>query len=133
MADRNSSPSASVRRKPSRIALDVIPSGQGWSIKKGESSQAASVYGTKAEAVEAARLLIHRKGGALRIHGRDGRIQESITLGREAAAKISAIEGISLEGEVRRDLEAFDGQSLSPEERRARIGLKYSAGAKAAR
>ncbi len=102
-------------------------------MKDDEFSHATSLYGTKAEAVEAARLLIQSKGGALRIHGRDGRIQESVTLGRKAAAKISAVERISLDGEVRRDLEAFDAQGLSPEERRARIGLKYAGGAKPAR
>lgn len=116
-----------------RIALDVIPHGRGWSIKSEGASRATSVHDTKAEAIEAARLLIHKRGGALRVHGRDGRVLESVTLGREAAAKISAVEGISLEGEARRDLEGFDSQSLSPQERRLRIGLKYAAGAKAAR
>lgn len=116
-----------------RIELDVSPRGDLWAIRSEGSSRASGVYDTQAEAIEAARLLVQKGGGALRIHGRDGRVLESLSLGREAAAKISAVEGISLEGEVRRDLEGYDREGLSPEERRRRIGLKYAAGAKAPR
>src|ERR1044072_1613533 len=133
MADRSPSSPASKRKQAPRIELDVSPRGGGWSIKGGGASGALSVHGTKAEAIEAAGALMQKAGGALCVHGRDGRVLESVTLGRKAAAKTSAVEGISLEGEGRRDLEGFDSQGLSPEERRRRIGLKYAAGAKAPR
>ncbi len=46
-------------------------------------------------------------------------------LGRVAFAKISAIEGIDLNGAVRRDLEAFDRAGLSNAARRAAVTAKY--------
>jgi hypothetical protein len=41
-------------------------------------------------------------------------------------SKISAVEGISLGGEIGRDLRSYDGERLSSEERRARIAAKYA-------
>ena len=45
--------------------------------------------------------------------------------GREAIAKINAIEGITLPSEVLHDFETFDAQNLSNEERRSLLIRKY--------
>jgi hypothetical protein len=90
-------------------------------------------FRTQAEAIGAAKAALHSKGGALRVHARNGQILESVTLGRKTAAKISAVEGIPLDGDVRRELEDFDREGLSPMERRSRIGRDYGIGHKSGR
>lgn len=45
----------------------------------------------------------------------------SVTLGHEAFARISAVEGIHLSPEAKARASAFDRQGLSPEERRKAI------------
>lgn len=47
------------------------------------------------------------------------------TIGREAFARISAVEGLALSEEMRRDLEAFDRAGTAPEERRRAAIAKY--------
>ena len=46
-------------------------------------------------------------------------------LGRESFARISAVEGIHLTREMKRDLREFDRKGLSPAERRRAIANKY--------
>jgi hypothetical protein len=50
---------------------------------------------------------------------------QKFVLGRARFAKISAAEGIHLTRDMQRDLEDFDKQGLSAEERRKRIVQKY--------
>lgn len=83
------------------------------------------VYSTQAEAIEAARQIVGDKGGMLRIHGRDGRVRESFTIGREGFAKISAIEGIRLSGDMKQVFREFDSRGLSAEDRRREIVNRY--------
>ena len=47
------------------------------------------------------------------------------TLGREAFAKISAVEGIALTPGMKEDFRAFEREGLSAEERRAALVRKY--------
>lgn len=46
-------------------------------------------------------------------------------LGRDSFARISAVEGIRLTSEMKRDLQAFDRKGLSSAERRRAIMKKY--------
>ena len=47
------------------------------------------------------------------------------TIGRDGFAKISAVEGIRLSREMRRDFRIFDERGLSSEKRRETISRKY--------
>jgi hypothetical protein len=102
----------------------VTPIGDGWQVKR-DAEKTSATYASKGEAVRAARAAISHGGGILHVHEKGGRIRESITLGRSAAAKMGAVEGIDLGGRVKRDLEAFDQQDLGGEERRMRIRETY--------
>ncbi len=46
-------------------------------------------------------------------------------IGRDAFAKISAVEGVRLTPAMRKDFESFDAKSLSPSARRAALIEKY--------
>lgn len=50
----------------------------------------------------------------------------SVTLGRAAWAKISAVEGIHLSPEAKARAASFERQGLSPAERRAAITKAYT-------
>jgi hypothetical protein len=47
------------------------------------------------------------------------------TLGRQAFAKISAVEGIELTRDMRADFKSFDDKKLTPAQRRAALARKY--------
>ena len=126
-------PRFSARGMNEGLTLDVAPVAGGWSLKRNGPTSSVESYPTKAQAVAAAKASLQSKGGALRIHSRNGRIQQGVTLGRVSAAKISAVEGISLDGDVLRELEDFDHQGLSPAERRDRIGRRFGGSTKSRR
>ena len=50
----------------------------------------------------------------------------SYIIGRDAFAKISAVEGITLTEELRRDFKSFEQKSLSHKDRRLAITKKYA-------
>ena len=66
-------------------------------------------------------------GGEVVIHCRNGRIRgvESYALGADSFDRVSAIEGISLTQEMKRDFRALDRKRLSPEARRQWLIAKY--------
>ncbi|MPZ35399.1 MAG: DUF2188 domain-containing protein [Rhodospirillales bacterium] len=79
--------------------VHVVRKDGGWQIKREGSGRASGVYSTKAEATEAAKWTLRRSGGELTVQGRDGRIRESMTLGRDSMARIanrSVRSGISI-------------------------------------
>ena len=53
------------------------------------------------------------------------RSPKGLVLGRKAAAKLNAIEGVSLSRETRKMFPEFDHLGLSPEERRRRLVKKF--------
>ena len=55
------------------------------------------------------------------------RRQGDLTIGRAGFAKIGAIEGIKLTGEMAEDFREFDRKGLSAQERRRAITRKYGA------
>lgn len=104
----------------------VVRHGSHWAVKKGGAEGASGrVYPTQAAAVEAAKQIVRDKGGTVRVHGSDGRVRESFTIGREGFAKISAVEGIRLSNDMEQALREFDSRGLSPEERRRELVSRY--------
>ena len=56
---------------------------------------------------------------------RAGKQTKPLTIGRDAFAKISAVEGIKLDKEAREAFADFDRRKLSPEERRRAIVARF--------
>ena len=111
-----------------RMRLSVVPKSPGWAICGSSSGTAQRAYKTQREAVAAARKLIKAKdGGEVVVHGRNGRIRgvDTYVLGGDSFDKISAVEGIFLSEEMKRDFRALDRKRLSPEERREWLIAKY--------
>jgi hypothetical protein len=122
MTSRNISKSPGVK---GRTRVHVVPKDGGWQVRREGADRATGVYGTQAEAAEAAQSALRRSGGELRVQDRGGRIRESMTLGREAMAKIAAVEGIHLSSESKRMLEDLDRAGASGKERRRSIARQF--------
>jgi Uncharacterized protein conserved in bacteria (DUF2188) len=108
-----------------RTRVHVTPTEGGWQVRHDGAHRAARVYSSQTEAIEAAQSAIRRSGGEVRVEGRDGRIRESMTLGRDSMAKIAAVEGIHLSAESKRTLENLDRAGASGEERRRSIARQF--------
>ncbi|MBI2738639.1 MAG: DUF2188 domain-containing protein [Rhodospirillales bacterium] len=105
--------------------IHVVPMEGRWQVKHEGASRAVGVYSSQAEATEAAKSNLRRSGGELMVQGRDGRIRESMTLGRDSMAKIAAIEGIHLSPQSMRTLRELDRRDASSEERRRSIARQF--------
>jgi hypothetical protein len=103
----------------------VVKGRTGWVVREAGSARAGAVYATRAEAQKAARETVRITGGEVRVQAADGRWRESFTIGRSNFAKISAVEGIVLSREMRRDFRVFDRKGLSDDERHGAIVRKY--------
>lgn len=107
------------------VRVHVMPVEGAWQVRREGAGRATGVYSTQAEATEAAKSTLRRSGGELMVQGRDGRIRESMTLGRDPMAKIAAVEGIRLTPEMSRTLENLDRVGASGEERRRTIARQF--------
>lgn len=63
--------------------IHVIPHDGGWATKKEGAERAGGVYDTKAEALEHGRDQAKRDQVELVIHGKDGKIQDSDSFGKD--------------------------------------------------
>lgn len=61
----------------------VVPHDGGWAVKPEGGRRASSVHGTQREAIERGRHISQTQDSELFIHGRDGRIRERDTHGRD--------------------------------------------------
>lgn len=61
----------------------VVPNGTGWSVRKAGASKVSGTYSTQHEAEKVARDRAQRQGTELYIHGRDGRIRERNSYGKD--------------------------------------------------
>lgn len=62
----------------------VVPNGRKWSVRGAGSARVSGTYSTQKEAVDRARDIARNQGTELYIYGRDGRIRERSSYGRDA-------------------------------------------------
>ncbi|WP_439487129.1 DUF2188 domain-containing protein [Blastomonas fulva] len=67
----------------SKQGQHVVPSERGWSVRKAGSTRASSNHATQQEAIAAATTLARNQRTELYIHGRDGRIRERNSYGKD--------------------------------------------------
>ncbi|MGE3703552.1 MAG: DUF2188 domain-containing protein [Hyphomicrobiaceae bacterium] len=63
--------------------IHVVPRNTGWATKKEGAGRAGGVYPTKAQAIEHGRTQAKREQVELVIHGKNGKIQDSDSYGRD--------------------------------------------------
>lgn len=61
----------------------VVPKGNDWAIKGAGNSRATKVVSTQKKAITIARKIAINQGSEMLIHGRNGRIRERNTYGRD--------------------------------------------------
>ena len=61
----------------------VVPSGGKWSVRSAGAERASRTFATQKEAIEDAREKARKQGTELYIHGRDGRIRERSSFGKD--------------------------------------------------
>jgi len=67
----------------SRRNIHVVPRDTGWALRREGNVRPTSVYPTQKDAVEAARRIAINEQSEMVIHGRDGRIRERDSYGRD--------------------------------------------------
>lgn len=63
--------------------IHIVPSGDRWAVKKEGINKPLSTHGTKSLADRVARLQAQRSQTELIIHGRNGRIQDKDSFGKD--------------------------------------------------
>lgn len=71
------------RSAMSKRGQHVLPSGGRWSVRTAGATRASGTFETQKEAVKNAREKARREGTELYVHGRDGRIRERSSFGRD--------------------------------------------------
>lgn len=61
----------------------VVPSSDGWKVRRAGSSKASSTHSTQQEAIDAAQRIARNQKTELYVHGRDGRIRERNSYGND--------------------------------------------------
>lgn len=61
----------------------ITPHENGWAVKGEGAKRASSIHRTQDEAIDRGREITRNQGGELFIHGRDGRIRERDTHGKD--------------------------------------------------
>lgn len=61
----------------------VVPNGSKWNVRSAGAARASGTFSTQEEAIARAREIASRHGSELYIHGRDGRIRERNSYGRD--------------------------------------------------
>jgi Uncharacterized protein conserved in bacteria (DUF2188) len=69
--------------KMSSKGQHVVPSGTKWSVRRTGATRASGVFATQNEAIERARDSARKQGTELYIHGKDGRIRERNSYGKD--------------------------------------------------
>ena len=64
--------------------VHVVPGDKGWRVEVEGAARARSMHATQAEARQAAREIARRSKVELLVHGRNGRIRERNTYGKDA-------------------------------------------------
>ena len=66
-----------------RMDYHVVPRSGRWAVTRQNADRASSLHDTQREAIEAGRELAQHSRSELLIHGRDGRIRERDSHGRD--------------------------------------------------
>ena len=66
-----------------RRGQHVVPSGDGWAVRKGGASRASGKFATQEAAIDSARGLAKKQKTELYIHGRDGKIRARDSYGND--------------------------------------------------
>jgi hypothetical protein len=61
----------------------VIPNGTKWSVRRAGAARASGTFATQAEAITRAKDLAQNQRTELYVHGKDGRIRERSSYGRD--------------------------------------------------
>lgn len=61
----------------------VVPNQGRWSVRKAGAARASGTFDTQREAIDSARKIAQNQGAELYIHGKDGRIRERNTYGKD--------------------------------------------------
>lgn len=61
----------------------IVPHDKGWAVKGEGTDRASSLHQTQREAIERGREIAQNQGTELFIHGRNGRIRERDSYGRD--------------------------------------------------
>lgn len=83
-----------------------------WAVREGATG--GSIFPTRAEAVAAAKRALARQGGVLTVHQANGKVRETLTLGRDTAVRLNGIEGVALNTASRRLLRDVQASGLTP-------------------
>ncbi|WP_095587463.1 DUF2188 domain-containing protein [Actibacterium ureilyticum] len=67
----------------SKKGQHVVPRDGKWSVRKAGSDRATRTFETQREAISEARRIARNQGTELYIHGRDGRIRERDSYGKD--------------------------------------------------
>ena len=67
----------------SKKGQHVVPNDGKWSVRRAGSSRASGIYGTQREAVAKGKEIAQNQQTELYVHGRDGRIRERSSYGRD--------------------------------------------------
>ena len=65
----------------------VVPSSEGWSVRRAGAARASSVHTNQSDAIEAATRIARNQKSELFIHGRDGLIRERNSYGNDPVAR----------------------------------------------
>jgi uncharacterized protein YdaT len=74
---------SAIGAKMSQKGQHVVPNGAKWSVRRAGAERASGVFSTQKEAIDKARELAKHQGTELYIHGRDGRIRERSSFGKD--------------------------------------------------
>lgn len=71
----------------SRDSYHVVSRADGkWSVRKTGEGRASKVFGDRSAAISYARTIARGNNGEMIVHGRDGRIRESNSYGKDSAS-----------------------------------------------
>ncbi len=63
--------------------IHVVPCNGEWSVRKDNAQRSSGIFKTQAEAKSRAREIAMNQGLELEVHGRNGRIRESSSYGKD--------------------------------------------------
>lgn len=67
----------------SKKSQHVVPSGGRWSVRSSGASRASKTFDTQQEAIKNAKSKAKKQGTELYVHGRDGKIRERNSYGKD--------------------------------------------------